>query len=73
MAIETKSSSMSEGRGLLTEKERDAIAGELSDSYRYKTRSFLSNRIEKLKKDVEVMDEHAPDLLEDLREVACDE
>jgi DNA polymerase II small subunit/DNA polymerase delta subunit B len=64
---------MTEGRGLLTESERDAIAGETSDSYRYKTRSFLRNRIEKVADDIDVLAEHDPDLLEELRGVVCKE
>jgi len=62
---------MSEGRGLLTETEREAIAGELSDSYRYKTRSYLGRRIEKLETDIEVLTEHAPELLDDLEAAVC--
>lgn len=53
---------MSEGRALLTERERDAIAGELSDSYRYKTRSYIRRRIEKLAEDMETLAEHDPEL-----------
>lgn len=60
-------SQASEGRGLLTDTERAALAGEKSDSYRYKTRSYLKRRIEKVERDAEVMAEHAPDLLADLR------
>ena len=62
---------MSEGRGLLTEREREAIAGELSDSYRYKTRSYLGRRISKLETDIEVLTEHAPELLDDLEAAVC--
>lgn len=71
-ALETQPMS-DEGRGLLTESEREAIAGETSDSYRYKTRSFFRDRIEKVSEDVEVLAEHDPDLLEELREVVCEE
>lgn len=53
---------MSEGRALLTERERDAIAGELSDTYRYKTRSYVRRRIEKLAEDMETLAEHDPEL-----------
>jgi len=56
-----------EGRGLLTEAEREALAGERSDSYRYKTRSYLKRRIEKVERDADVLAEHAPDLLADLQ------
>jgi len=64
MAQETQST---EGRALLTDTERAALAGDRSDSYRYKTRSYLKRRIEKLEQDVEVLAEHAPKLLADVQ------
>jgi len=73
MTTATESPSMAEGRGLLTENEREALAGEASNSYRYKTRSFLRNRIERVEEDVKVLAEHDPDLLEELRDVVCEE
>jgi|APHM01.1.fsa_nt_gi hypothetical protein len=66
---EESSSSTSEGRALLTEREREALAGEKSDSYRYKTRSYFRNRLEKLEHDVELLAEHDPELLQELRTV----
>ena len=60
-------SQSTEGRALLTDAEREALAGERSDSYRYKTRSYLKRRIEKLEQDAEVLAEHAPDLLADIQ------
>lgn len=63
---------MSKGRGLLTESEREAVAGEASDNYRYKTRSFFRDRLDELEKDVEVLAEHDRELLDDLREVVCE-
>jgi len=60
-------SQSTEGRALLTDTERAALAGERSDSYRYKTRSYLKRRIEKLEQDAEVLAEHAPDLLADIQ------
>ena len=63
---------MSEGRALLTDREREAVAGERSDSYRYKTRSYLRGRVEKLRDDVEVLAEHDPEPLEELRAVVCE-
>lgn len=60
-------SQSTEGRALLTDTERAALAGDRSDSYRYKTRSYLKRRIEKLEQDVEVLAEHAPDLLDDIQ------
>lgn len=72
MTTATQSADMSQGRGLLTESEREAIAGEASDSYRYKTRSFLRDRLEEVEEDVAVLEEHDPKLLEKLREVVCE-
>lgn len=68
----TQSAPMSQGRGLLTENERDAIAGDASDSYRYKTRSFFRDRLEEVEDDVATLAEHDPELLEELRDVVCE-
>jgi hypothetical protein len=57
-----------EGRALLTENERKAIRGDRSDSYRYKTKSYLKRRIEKLETDVEALEKHAPELLADIQD-----
>ena len=64
---------MSHGRGLLTGTEREAIAGEGSDSYRYKTRSFFRDRLDEVGDDIDVLEEHDPELLKELREVVCNE
>jgi len=64
---------MTEGRGLLTEHERDALAGDATDNYRYKTRTYVRRRLEKLERDVELLAEHEPDLLAELRATVCDE
>jgi hypothetical protein len=73
MSLTEEEAAMSHGRGLLTDRERDAIAGETSDSYRWKTRSFFRDRLDELKSDVETLEEHDPELLEELREVVCEE
>ena len=73
MTAATETADMSQGRGLLTESEREAIAGEASDSYRYKTRSFLRDRLKEVEEDIAVLEEHDPELLKELREVVCDE
>ena len=56
-----------EERGLLTDSERAAIAGDRSDNQQQRTRSQLKNRIEKVGHDADILAEHAPDLLDDLR------
>ena len=55
------------GRGLLTDAERAALAGDRSDSDQYNTRAHLKSRIEKVSHDADLLAEHAPDLLDDLR------
>lgn len=62
---------MSQGRALLTTREREAIAGEASDSYYHKTRSYFRDRLDELEKDLDVLAEHDPELLDELREVVC--
>jgi len=56
-----------EERGLLTDSERAAIAGDRSESQQQRTQSQLKNRIEKIGHDADILAEHAPDLLDDLR------
>jgi hypothetical protein len=73
MKVDLESASMGEGRALLTERERDAITGDESDSYRYKTRTYLRRRLEKLEADAELLAEHEPELYDELRDVVCDE
>lgn len=72
MSHEIETAAMSEGRAMLTVEERRAIAGEKSDSYRYKTRSFFRRRVEEIEDDVAVLEEHDPELLSELREAVCD-
>ena len=66
---------MARGRALITEAEREHIAGERdSDQRRYEAASRVRARInEELTIDVELLREHNPELLEDLRDVVCDE
>ena len=66
MSVEQKGTSMTEGRGLLTEREREAIEGEGSDSYRYKTRTYIRRRLDKLEADAELLAEHEPELYDRL-------
>ena len=73
MKAEAEPSSMSEGRALLTEREREALAGEETGSYRYKTRTYLRNRLEKLERDAELLAEHEPELFDRLQAAVCDD
>lgn len=62
-------------RALLTDGERRHISGESGkDQRRYEAVSRVRNRIdEELTTDVELLQEYHPDLLDELREVVCDQ
>jgi uncharacterized protein YdaT len=64
---------MAEGRSLLTEREREILAGnaDVKDNYRYKVESYARNRINGIERDVEVLREHHPELYEHLKEIVC--
>lgn len=64
---------MATDRGLLTDREREILLGEadVSDNYRYRTISRVRNKIDRLERDVEVLEQSHDNLLEELREVVC--
>ncbi|WP_076147122.1 hypothetical protein [Natrinema saccharevitans] len=65
---------MAKTRALLTETEREQIAGEHGDSRRYQATSRVRGRIEdELTEDIEILQKHHPDLLEELRSVVCED
>lgn len=54
-----------EGRALLTDREREILAGDadVSDNYRYKVQSTVRRRIRKhLGDDVDFLEEHFPEV-----------
>ncbi|QSG16401.1 Uncharacterized protein HSEST_3137 (plasmid) [Halapricum desulfuricans] len=62
-------------RGLLTDREREILQGDadVSDSYRYRVISRIRTKIENIDKDVEILSNYREDLLEELREVVCED
>ncbi|WP_135535619.1 hypothetical protein [Halostella pelagica] len=65
---------MARTRALLTETEREQIAGEGTQQRKYEAVSRVRGRIEdELTADVDLLAEHHPDLLEELQEVVCEE
>lgn len=63
---------MARSRAMLTEREREQIAGEHGDDRKYQATSRARRRIEEeLTTDVELLSEHHPQLLDELREVVC--
>jgi len=62
-------------RALLTENDREVLAGEKGDQNRHRNVKWeVESRIaDELPGDVELLAEHHPDLLKELREVVCEE
>jgi hypothetical protein len=57
----------------MTTTDRERITGEVtvSDEKRYQATHRVRSRIEELETDVDVLAEHHPELLEELRDVVC--
>jgi transposase len=67
---------MARTRALLTEADRELIAErrDTDSNLRYQAISRVRGRIhEELPEDIELLREHHPELLAELREVVCDE
>jgi len=65
---------MAKTRALLTNTDREYITGVEGDDKRYQSASRIRRRInEELPKDIELLKEHHPELLDELREVVCEE
>ena len=66
--------SMARGRALLTETEREQLAGEHGQQRKYEAVSRARSRMNhELTQDMELFAEHHPDLLDELREIVCRE
>lgn len=64
---------MAKTRALLTEMEREQIAGEHGQDRRYQATSRVRRRVtDELTTDIKVMAEHHPELLGEIRDVVCD-
>lgn len=64
---------MAKTRALLTETDREYITGAAGDEKRYQSASRIRRRIrEELPADVEILEEHHPELLAELRQVVCE-
>ena len=64
-----------EGRALMTEREREIIAGEadVTTNYQYKVQSLVRNRVKKqLRADVDVLEEHFEEVHEMVVSIVCD-
>jgi len=74
--VQKTETAMGRYRAVMTETDREYISGE-SDATDHQVQQSVSrvrSRInDELPKDIEVLEEHRPDLLEELREVVCEE
>ena len=73
MGIQPDGGDMAYGRALLTDAERRHISRESgNEQLRYEASWRVRKRIqEELPRDVEILAEYHPELLEELREVVC--
>lgn len=64
-----------ERRSILTDREREILAGEadVTEKYFYTVVSRVRNKIEGIEDDMTFLDQHYEKLGEELREVVCDE
>ena len=71
----TTTAHMARTRALMTQTDREYIAHEddVDENKRYQAISRVRDRFDELEKDVEVLEEHHPELLEELRDVVCEE
>ena len=67
-------------RALLTDREIDVLTGDLDagevediEAYRQKIQSRVRGRADKLERDLDVLDEVAPEIADEIRETVCGE
>lgn len=75
MSLEIELVRMNDGRSLLTDREREILAGDadVSDNYRYKVQSVARQRVRGITDDVEVLREHEPDIFDELQQIVCED
>lgn len=59
---------MRKTRALLTDADRKQITGEEGDDRRYQSATRIRRRVEELERDAEILEEHHPKLLTELRQ-----
>lgn len=70
-----ESLNVSKYRAIMTTTDRERITGEVDvpDEKRYQAIHRVRSRIEELETDVDILREHHPELLKELREVVCED
>lgn len=73
MEPESQRLRMADGRALLTDREREILAGDadVSDNYRYKVESTARQRVRQIEQDVAVLREHYPEIFAELQNTVC--
>jgi hypothetical protein len=74
MSLEGEMVRMEDGRSLLTDREREILAGDadVSDNYRYKVQSVARQRVRGIADDIDVLREHEPEIFHKLQEIVCE-
>lgn len=56
-------------RALLTDREREVLTGEadVSQNYVYQIRTRVRDKIDRLAEDIELLEDHQPELFDELR------
>jgi hypothetical protein len=74
MNLEIELMSMNDGRSLLTDREREILAGDadVSDNYRYKVQSVARQRVRGIADDVDVLREYEPEIFAELQAIVCE-
>lgn len=64
---------MADYRALLTDRERDILAGEadVSQDYVYQIRHRVREKIQRLGADVDILEDHHPAIAEEVFDVVC--
>ena len=62
---------MTDYRGLLTDREREILSGEVevSRNYVYQIRTRVRDKIDRLAEDIRILEAHHPDLIDELEEI----
>ncbi|MFY4814544.1 hypothetical protein ACOJIV_17875 [Haloarcula sp. AONF1] len=73
--MSSESLSVGKYRAIMTTTDRERITevADTTDEKRYQAIHRVRSRIEELKEDAEILEEHHPELYRELREAVCDE
>lgn len=74
MALKAEKQEMARRRAILTDTERELLESDKKTDRYYQAVSRIRRKINKeLSTDIEILEENHPELLEELKEVVCEE